>query len=81
MGMLWTDNDWRCRLQRITSKVFGSPMLPILAYGKVFESLVTGGMVAVWALTALGSTVVYVVAEDFVEYVTREMEDMYADDT
>jgi hypothetical protein len=79
MGMLWTDNDIKCRIQRITSKVFGSPMLPILAWGKVFETLVVGGPLLTWTVTALVSTVVYVIAEDFVEYVTREMEDLYAD--
>jgi len=79
MGMLWTDNDIKCRIQRITSKVFGSPMLPILAWGKVFETLIVGGPLLTWTATAIVSTVVYVIAEDFVEYVTREMEDLYAD--
>jgi len=81
MGMLWTDNDIKCRIQRITSKVFGSTMLPILAWGKVFETLVVGGPLLTWTVTALISTIVYVIAEDFVEYVTREMEDLYADDS
>jgi len=81
MGMLWTDNDIKCRIQRITSKVGGSPMLPILAWGKVFESIVAGGPLLTWTAAALVSTVVYVIAEDFVEYITGQMEDLYADDT
>jgi len=80
MGMLWTDNDIRCRLQRIAGKVGGSPMLPILAWGKVFESLVAGGPLLSWTAAAVLSSVVYVVAEDFVEYVTGHMEALYADD-
>jgi len=80
MGMLWTDNDITCRIQRVTSKVFGSPMLPILAWGKVFESLVVSGPLLTWTAAALVSTVLYVIAEDFVEYITGEMEALYADD-
>ena len=81
MGMLWTDNDWRCRLERIFGKVFGSPMLPLLAWGKAFETVIVGGPLIVWAVTAVVSTVVYVIAEDFYEYITKEMESLYADDS
>jgi uncharacterized membrane protein YdbT with pleckstrin-like domain len=55
-------------------------MLPILAWGKVFESIVAGGPLLTWTAAALVSTVVYVIAEDFVEYITGQMEDLYADD-
>jgi len=72
MGMLWTDNSWRDRLTRLLVKVGGSPVLPVLGWTKVVESLVADGPVVLWLGTALGASLWFVIAEDAIEYVAGE---------
>jgi hypothetical protein len=67
MGMLWTNNDARNRATRLVVKVGSSPFLPVLAIGKVVESLIAGGPTMAWLTAALAASAWFVVAEDFVE--------------
>jgi len=68
MGMLWTDNDWRDRAKRLVTKIGASPVLPVLAWTKVVESVIAGGPTFAWAGAGVVASVWFVVAEDFVEY-------------
>jgi len=66
--MLWTDNDARNRAKRLATKLTGTPFLPLLAISKLVESAIAGGPVLVWAGASVVSVVLFVVAEDLLEY-------------
>lgn len=72
MGMLWTNNSWRDRLKRLTLKLGASPVVPVLGWSKVLESVVAGGPEGMWAVVAVVASGWYVVAEDAVEYVAQQ---------
>lgn len=68
MGMLWTDNDARNRLKRLVTKLTGTPFLPLLAISKLVESVIAGGPLVVWSVATVVSILLFVVAEDLLEY-------------
>jgi hypothetical protein len=70
LGVLWTDNDWRDRLKRLAVKLGASPVLPVLAWSKVVESVVASGPLVAWSVAAVLASFWFVVAEDFVEYLS-----------
>jgi hypothetical protein len=72
--MLWNDNDWRTRLKRLVTKVGASPVLPVLTWGKVVESVVASGPLMAWLGASAVATVWFVIAEDLAEYVETEFD-------
>lgn len=80
--MRWTDNDWRERTKRLATKVGASPVLPVLGWTKVLESVIAGGPTLTWAAAGVVASIWFVVAEDLVEYVAGADETLqdYFDD-
>jgi hypothetical protein len=74
--MLWTDNDWRDRLKRLGTKLGASPVLPVLAWSKVVESVVAGGPIVTWSAAAAVASLWFVIAEDFMEYVDQRADSL-----
>jgi hypothetical protein len=74
--MLWTDNDWRCRLKRLATKIGASPVLPVLAWSKVAEAIVDSGPLGAWLVAAVVASLWFVVAEDFAEFIGQEFDTM-----
>jgi len=65
------DNSPKERAHRLSTKVLGSPFVPVLAYGKLIEGLVAMGPVVPWAVVSAAATVGYVYGEDTLEAVAR----------
>jgi len=66
----------RARAKRLVTKVGASPVLPVLAWTKVVESVIVGGPVLAWVGVGVVASGWFVVAEAFVEYLDTKNHDM-----
>lgn len=67
------------RSKELTAEVTSSPLLPILGWTKLIESVVASGPVLNWLVYAMALTVVYVFADELkrrMEYAAWQAEDM-----
>lgn len=64
----------RQRARKLVVKLTASPMLPILGWSKVVESIIAGGPLVNWIAYAVVVTVLWVFADD-IERAADEMTD------
>jgi len=62
--MLTFDGATRQRARKLIVKITASPMLPILGWSKVVESIIAGGPLVNWIAYAAIVTVLWVFADD-----------------
>lgn len=74
----------RTRARQLTTKFLSSPLLPVLGWTKVVESVVASGPVHNWVVYAVAVTVLWIFADTIQEWsdqVTDQVEDEYDDVT
>lgn len=69
MSILWLDNGIKSRSQRLFLKLFGSPFAPMLAYSKLLENYIVGGMWEMWIVPSIIMSFFYILSEDFLEFI------------
>jgi len=72
-----TDNSPSERFRRLTAKMTSSPVVPVLAYSKVIETLVASGPTVAWAAASVLATVLWVFGEDAVEAARDDLEERF----
>jgi len=62
--MITLDGSTRQRARELAVKFTASPMLPILGWSKVVESVIAGGPLPNWILYAVVVTIIWIFADD-----------------
>jgi len=57
----------RTRVKQLSTKLAASPVLPVLGYTKVAETIVAGGPTLNWAVYAVAVTFLWIFADDIQE--------------
>jgi uncharacterized membrane protein YdbT with pleckstrin-like domain len=72
--MITLDGSTRQRARELAVKFTASPMLPILGWSKVVESIIAGGSLGNWVIYAVVVTVIWIFADD-IERAAEEVVD------
>jgi len=76
--MISLKGETRKRAKQLTTKLASSPVLPVLGYTKVAESVVVGGPTPKWLAYSLLVTMLWVFADDIrrrAEDITENVQD------
>lgn len=81
--MISFNGETRKRVKQLSTKLASSPVLPVLGYTKVAETIVAGGPTLNWAAYAVAVTFLWIFADDIqrsAEEVTENVQDVVDED-
>ena len=81
--MISFNGQTRKRVKQLSTKLASSPVLPVLGYTKVAETIVAGGPTLNWAVYAVAVTFLWIFADDIqrsAEEVTENVQDVVDED-